>query len=588
MNEATYPVMAELSYDLDASSIYDHLFGTKATRDSAHQENFQCLTNIVTDINYLVDDFIDDIEEILNIRIEAAQQSVPGSRERRAVGVATGVALTLSLANLGTQAIGALYFKSRYEHLFNYISGVNKQLENDFLYSQKLDGNIRILVNQTKKVGIRSNMMLLSLERIRKESACDLATTWKQFEMSSISSHLNLVANDLALGSASPRIFPAKMVSQLEGANFFEGTMLQNDPLLFYQETKLSILNFHRSKRSISVLLAFPRVRKQPSFVKINFLSPPTLIPGEPESQEKHIEILNELALPFDLVNSPDFDLKNLTEKVLAEARIPSECGSLSSIRFCRNFLPMDNRERQCIGELSQQTKGLPSCQIRSNKVSKRNFIGLKRGVQGSAVSAPDDTQVIGVSGTLRAILHHARDDPKLGFCCYLPAHFNQIEITRKDFEFKFSQSPQLLVHSPLRLKDRTWNYVDKQLYERILKGENLGQNEGLDLYDSNWDVQEAVRNTVKIQLEEHLENHLGETDFQKASNVFSYLWIIPFATVIFIIWKGRRAIGKKLQILKGLGQEGGPNSRESEKEEEAELTSVKILDPMGEKESIV
>ena len=561
VNEATHPILAELSYDMDPQIIYDHLFGKDASGSETHQQNYQCLAGIVNDINLLVDGFIDNIEEILDIRISAALKGVPPEREKRAIGIATGVALTLGLANLGSQAVGAIFFNSRYEKLYNFIASINRQVQLDFDYSEKLNGNLRVLVNQTKKVGIRSNVLLLGLARVRRESACDLATTWKQFELNSISSFLNLVATDLAVGTATPRIFPARLVSQMNiQANLFQGTLLEGDPLLFYRETKLSILNFNRERRSVSVILAFPRIQNTASYVRINILNPTTLVPTKEGPKESYLELTSEVALPFKMVNDPKFNLKNLTTRMLQEARVPSECGTLSSTRYCRNFLPLGEREKRCMGELSRGEKSWPSCRITVQNSEHRNFVGVKRGVQGTVISAPDNVKIEGISGKVKAILHHARNDPSLGYCSFIPNHFSQIIISRGTNEITFNQTPLLMVYSPLRLKDKTWNYVDKQLYRRVMEGfERANDNmSGLDV-----DVRMETLSREIVPLDFSTETHISNTFF----NYFIYAIVIGLC---LLAWRWRRAIKRKISVLKNLGQEGDPSRNSTENDEEA------------------
>ena len=496
---------------MDPETLYNNVFGPEAAKNQQHRSNYQCVKNLIGDVHEIVDEFLEEVGDILNTRLDAAREIHP--RNKRTL--ATGIAITLGLANLGSQTLSAIYFENRYEKLWEFVSQVSAQVESDAEFSKNLDQNLRLVYNKTAIVAGRTNILLLNLNKLKTKSACDMAVTLRQFQLGGLSSYLNLISNDLAMGLISPRVLPPKLMVQLgKEAKLFDGTILQIDPMIFYKQGQLTLLNYNKDRRTITVLLTFPFIEKSGSYVQLNFLNPATLIKNHNNFVEVKIEGPPvSLALPLSMVRQENFSLKTLTNTQLRQVKIPSECGAFLSLSWCKNFLPADARDLSCLNELLHPKTDLTSCRITISASLENNSISLKRGIQGSLVSAPDRATIVGSSQGVKAILHHPRDNDNVGTCSFIPNHFSTLTISLEGQTVELNQTPRLEVHSPLRYQSTDWNYVDKALYQSVTEWEkDISKNNTVPL-KFNLTMQELVREKINTQIPYqgwHISHYFG------------------------------------------------------------------------------
>jgi hypothetical protein len=222
---------------------YQQIFGKGAHLESQHGPNFKCTMEFGALLKGVSTSFLTKIYRFGKIRQRAFFRGIktdhtglydPFRRHTRSAG-AGRIALIVSLGALGLSAGELLYSSRNYGDLLQYLEDLNRQVLNDESTSRAIASNMLIIKNNTKTIGIRSNILGQNLNRLTAVNACALKQTLSYIEISNLQSRLSGLTNDLMHSRLSTRIIDILAIADfIDKDNLFENSLYKSYLPLIY------------------------------------------------------------------------------------------------------------------------------------------------------------------------------------------------------------------------------------------------------------------------------------------------------------------------------------------------------------------
>jgi hypothetical protein len=206
-----------LELDLSTNLVenYQNIFGHHAHLNEEHNENFKCASEFNVLLEKVSTSFLSKIHRFTVAQQRAFFRAIkpdlgadtydPFRRQTR--GATAGrVALIVSLEALGLSAGELLYSSRNYRDLLQYLEDLNRQVLLDEHSSQAIRTNVLALKNNTKTIGVRSNILNTNINRMTTVNACALKQTLSCIEISGLQAKLSGITDDLMHSRLSTRI----------------------------------------------------------------------------------------------------------------------------------------------------------------------------------------------------------------------------------------------------------------------------------------------------------------------------------------------------------------------------------------------
>ena len=160
-------ILLELDLSLNATHIYDSMFGKGASRDESHKANFECMQRYSNKLDRTTDATFESLEQLLNLRNRRFSPSAPKKRDL-SIAISVLAALTSLLANVGT----SIFFGLSIQELSSNVEYLNNQLDLDATYSKTIAENTKLIAAKENEIAIQTNIISTSFKRFRRVGAC--------------------------------------------------------------------------------------------------------------------------------------------------------------------------------------------------------------------------------------------------------------------------------------------------------------------------------------------------------------------------------------------------------------------------------
>jgi hypothetical protein len=161
-----------------------------------------------------------------------------------------------------------------YGDLLQYLEDLNRQVLLDEHTSQAIRTNVVMLKNNTKTIGLRSNILNTNINRMTTVSACALKQTLSYIEISGLQARLSGITDNLMHFRLSTRIIDLLDVATfIDKDSLFKNSLYKSYLPLLYRFSKVSVIETDSVKRRIRLLWAFPNIQKRSFYSMINVLN---------------------------------------------------------------------------------------------------------------------------------------------------------------------------------------------------------------------------------------------------------------------------------------------------------------------------
>ena len=299
----TLPRIAEFSYKVPFTKIYEDIFGIDTSKDGKHKENLECASNFSKALEQEVDAFAKKLHALIvfrdsrllknpedflrqesskhgrvgrevNIKNETENENVKESKSVGKRAVVALIAIAAAVVSMLTTISSSIYFSMEMNGLKNYIYDVNAQLDSDAKLLHRVSENLQTLKKGEDVIGIQTDALYSSLLKLKDRNACELTENFVVDEVTDLRNHLNLVYTDIVSGKPTDRLFP---ISVLQGLILDDPTMDQSllsvFPLSFYSVATTTLVKVDLAERTFRLVLTMPNVQAKASYVYVNFLT---------------------------------------------------------------------------------------------------------------------------------------------------------------------------------------------------------------------------------------------------------------------------------------------------------------------------
>ena len=492
------PILLDINYDINATRIYNQLFGNGATQQAEHQENLACFKNITGVVTGCVDEHINRTIKMTNMRDSALVSALPElgglegrvkrgvlqpsklrsarkralakgnvymERKERAIG--SLIAIAASIMSLAGTVTSSVVFASEIDTLKHTFLAVQNQVELDYQVTRKIGEGLTRVKNEQGVVSLKIDQLFFNLKFLKKNHQCFLGKSYVSNQIGEIDRFLDLTFNDLSCSRLTPRILPEKLLGGLlKSLTDSKNSIFSALPLATYEEARVSIVSANRQRRTIRLLIAFPSVSKRPEYIMINFLSPKATIRGEGtyHGLQLHLDSMS-LALPLRYAKRKNFDVTKLTNEQIRSLMTPAECTTIQGLKTCKSFIPASPRSISCLkGIFSDDPKLLTSCPVTESNEVDHIKLDVQRGTRGLGLCSSGTYSVYGIEGMgdfeRRSLLAHSNSQKSSSVCAYIPSSYNNLVVQTENGAFKISQTPIIKMTS--LLGSRMEHYTDR------------------------------------------------------------------------------------------------------------------------------
>ena len=421
--------------------MYDATFGSGASKHPDHLKNFGCVKNITTSFELITTNTLDDLGQLLETRMPVVV------REKRAVGLI--ITATLAIISLISSISSSIYFSLELDALKTYINDVSIQLSLNGKFSEDIATNTRIVNNNTQLIAVRTNLISNYLVKLKQINACTLRDTFLHSEVSKVSHDLRDFREDLIQGKLTSRLLTLSALRALmKDSLSFRGSFSSEDPLSIYPLSSVSLLRVDKKTKTVSFLLAFPAIEREPSFFRLNVLNPSSTVKTDKDVFHAFRVSLDEsdLVLPAAVVKKANFDLTNLKKEDLLEIKNAYDCQTVNQRQVCRNFPLPDTTTLSCLsGLLFGDQKGLKTCHVSASLVTDNLSTHIDRGDSGMLISSAFTPKIYGISKGKKEMIATTHDESDKGVCVFIPSRFDEVQ-----FISTYWQKPRYFYHHNL------------------------------------------------------------------------------------------------------------------------------------------
>jgi hypothetical protein len=176
----------DLYFSTNLVKNYQDIFGHNAHLESERNSNFKCASEFNILLEKVCTSFLAKIHRFAEARQRAFFRAIKPDHgtetydpfRRQSRGATAGrVALIVSLGALGLSAGELLYSSRNYGDLLQYLEDLNRQVLLDEKTSQTIRTNVLTLKNNTKTIGLRSNILNTNINKMTTVNACALKQT---------------------------------------------------------------------------------------------------------------------------------------------------------------------------------------------------------------------------------------------------------------------------------------------------------------------------------------------------------------------------------------------------------------------------
>ena len=460
----------EQSYQISTKRIYELAFGKNASKTEVHKKNYDCTEKLVELVMGIVDAFFSRLEKILEARAAAYQVAYAKEREYRRWhrrhptrsitssyeekekmkthlvkrGAGAVMLAGLSVLSLAGQVTSSVYYGIKISSLTNYILSIQKQVESDYNTVKAVANNVRILKKEAKAVAIRSDSLYSSLTRLKEQNSCDALRTTANYELAALQSHFQTLYDDIVTSKLTTKVLPFATAMEIHGrTQLFDENLIASDPEFLYRYSTISLHSIDKERRTVNILLSYPRIKALPQYRKLNLLSPSTSVKVGSEFFSQYIDFSSEsYAIPIRVQQQRGFSLTNMTRKQIESIRIAANCGQIGAYQFCRNFIPAGTHFVHCLeGLLQADSSKADWCSIVSSRQQSHMRFHIARGLGGVALTSVSELSVYGKKypsdGGERLerphLLTHHKQEANHTSCIYIPSTYSALEIREKD-----------------------------------------------------------------------------------------------------------------------------------------------------------
>ena len=417
-----------------------------------------------------------------NIALPEEMFDVPNSttvtREKRASPLAVA-SIVISLSDLALSVSTALYFSSKLEKLQSVIGQLVDALDSVSQWTNKIKNNVVLLKNEATLLSARVDSLYGALERLGQEHACEqLATSWL-VDFSALAANFDALFQDLVSSHMTTRVISIDTLKKLlHLSSIDDNMMLSSYPLSFYARSSISLLSADKTRQTVRILVASPRVAAQPDYNHFTILTTVTSVKLGDHYYDRELILENpNLAIPVSVTKQLGFDIRRLNMEQISKLRIPLGCGEYQAIRFCRDFIPLQDSEMLCIQALiHDDDKNLHHCKFRMTRRAKHTPFSIAKTTSGSLVSASGHYEIYGWDltrsvGHQRVFLSHAKHGAaNLGSCFYVTSIYSSIELVGKEQNITISQNTAVsftsdLVHKSAEFSIQHMSWFDTEIF---------------------------------------------------------------------------------------------------------------------------
>ena len=315
--------------------------------------------------------------------------------------------------------------------LRQYVQTLDNLIKSEFQFSDSIAKNTRILFNDTKAVAIRTNIVSTDFLKFRELSSCERFKLISKVERQKMFSKMEGLFNDIISSKLTPRILPIDLLRDIvKDARLIEDTLLELDPLAFYGQSTVSLISANETSHSIELLLATPKVNKNPTYVALNVLSTKASVYSNGKPMSLRLRRPSDLFLPIDMIkDAQQFPLKTLNDA--KRIKRLNGCHMISGKKVCRNIIPIERDEQICLHSLITNTSSGGACHIDKTAVDQAPDITVDQGSTGVLISAPATYTIYGTkNGKKQRLVLTAPTAPGTKTCVFVPSRYDTIELT--------------------------------------------------------------------------------------------------------------------------------------------------------------
>jgi hypothetical protein len=434
--ESTGFVILTLTYREEFDLLYGKLFGDNAKNDEQHKENYDCAQNFHQKLDSIVKNFESDIKAFIQLGEKGLAKDIVNQhghgivREKRSV--VAGTALIMGLLNLALSSTSIIVSELNSAQLFERISALEAQIDQDALRSTSIGKNVQLLKNEDDILALHVNKIYESFESFAYVHACDLQALSFNSLLLDAARNFDKMRDALFSGYLTPEILNVKALTQIfEHTDIFKGSIYSSTPSLLYKKSHVVVLGITDNK-NLSLLITYPNLRSKIEYVAVELFSLPVL----EQFQDTSALVWHEYGVQRVLLKFREgLSLSNLTRKDIFDSKSDEGCTFVGNEIFCSEFRDLRIEVKLCLIELifgvESATKKSQFCQQKVVPIKGSNEIRYMLTGTGLLIVHPASTQIL-ARGVIDQNFHtvsHSNDLTDVWQCSFIGESYNLVQI---------------------------------------------------------------------------------------------------------------------------------------------------------------
>ena len=464
MVQKTRPLEIELSLKINATTLFNGYFGKGAHQAASHVKEFKCIENSIASLAPLLNVTFNALEAAASMR----SGTDANDRKRRSP---MALPLALSVSSLLATTTVALYFGKSLKELQRYIMELDARMNIESSFADTIASNVRTLHDNEHLVGLKLNILSDNFNDLERFINCAFYKLEMREKKIHLYSHLNLLTNDIIGGKLTPRVIPLDLLNIIaKETNFIKGTLLEKDPLIFYQQGSISLLSVDRKTKKIRILLAIPKIEAEPSYISMSSTSLKAVVLEEGKPSTRNVEYPVGLHIPMNIYEqSTVFPLYN--DSVFSQIKRIGNCMDVDKKKICTTIIQPERSDIECIRSLVNNKTSAGSCVTHQRLISSVPGVISEQGTSGLLLNTADSLTIFGRTGnemtrvqTMTGSHHEHRR-----LCVYVPSKYDEIRIRNgsdQNNDIVFKQRISTSIDAESTLAEMSAYFVDSSYFK--------------------------------------------------------------------------------------------------------------------------
>ena len=315
--------------------------------------------------------------------------------------------------------------------LQNYVAELDEKIHNEQEFTNSIAKNTKILFNDSSAIAVKTDIISNDFRHFKYLSTCAMFRLVSKVTRQRLFSKVESMFNDIISGLLTPRVLPISLLKDIvKDARLIEGTLLELDPLAFYSQSTISLVSIDKSKHTVELLLATPKVNKVPTYTSLNVLSTKATVLSDGKPISMRLKRPADLFLPMQMLeNNHGFPLNSKLDA--QKIKRLNGCSTVNGRKVCRNVVPIDRDDQICIQAMVANVSSEGACHVSRTFVDKVPEITVDQGTSGILVSAPATYTIYGTRfGRKERLMLSPPTAPGTKSCLFVPARYDTIELT--------------------------------------------------------------------------------------------------------------------------------------------------------------